>query len=112
MLLVLLLLQTRDNSLTVSVPTCIPLTLYHVLLLLLLQTGDNSLTVSELPVRTWTQPYKEFLESLLKGADKDKEKGAAAARKKKTAGDEEGGGCCGYAGDRFALEGGVAAQGD
>lgn len=45
-------------------------------------------------MRTWTQPYKEFLESLLKGAEKDKEKekGAAAARKKKTtAGDEEGG---------------------
>jgi DNA topoisomerase-2 len=64
------------------------------LLLLLLQTGDNSLTVSELPVRTWTQAYKEFLESLLKGADKDKdkEKGAAAVRKKKAAGDEEGGG--------------------
>lgn len=44
-------------------------------------------------MRTWTQPYKEYLESLLKGAekDKDKEKGTAAARKKKTAGDEEGG---------------------
>lgn len=48
-------------------------------------------------MRTWTQPYKEFLESLLKGADakdKDKDKGGAAgARKKKAAaGDEEGGG--------------------
>lgn len=63
----------------------------------LLQTGDSSLTITELPVRTWTQPYKEFLESLLKGADakdKDKDKGGAAgARKKKAAaGDEEGGG--------------------
>jgi len=59
-----------------------------------LQTGDNSLTISELPVRSWTQPYKEFLETLLKGADKDKDKdkGTAAARKKKAA-DDDGGGC-------------------
>jgi hypothetical protein len=59
------------------------------------QTGDNSITISELPVRSWTQPYKEYLETLLKGAEKDKEKekGAAAARKKKTAGDEDGGEC-------------------
>lgn len=31
------------------------------------QTGDNSLTITELPVRTWTQPYKEYLEGMLKG---------------------------------------------
>eukprot|EP00879_Flechtneria_rotunda_P020289 GHRR01021337.1.p1 GENE.GHRR01021337.1~~GHRR01021337.1.p1 ORF type:complete len:422 (+),score=144.98 GHRR01021337.1:413-1678(+) len=49
------------------------------------QTGDDKLTITELPVRTWTQPYKEMLEGLLKGtmstvpgrAKKDKEDGAA-----------------------------------
>jgi hypothetical protein len=28
--------------------------------------GDNQLTITELPVRTWTQTYKEFLETLMK----------------------------------------------
>lgn len=28
--------------------------------------GDNALTITELPVRTWTQSYKEFLETLMK----------------------------------------------
>lgn len=45
-------------------------------------------------MRTWTQPYKEYLETLLKGAaekdkDKDKGTGAAAARKKKAAAADE-----------------------
>jgi hypothetical protein len=44
-------------------------------------------TITELPVRTWTQPYKEFLEGLLKGAAATT---AAAGRKK--AGDGEGAG--------------------
>jgi hypothetical protein len=53
-------------------------------------------SITELPVRTWTQPYKEFLEGLLRGADakdggkdgaKDggKAAAAAAARRKKAA---------------------------
>jgi hypothetical protein len=54
---------------------------------LTVQTGDNSVTITELPVRTWTQPYKEFLEGLLKGAAATT---AAAGRKK--AGDGEAGG--------------------
>ena len=30
--------------------------------------GDDAVDVVELPVRRWTQDYKEFLEGLLKGA--------------------------------------------
>ncbi|WIA35043.1 hypothetical protein OEZ86_003534 [Tetradesmus obliquus] len=49
--------------------------------------GDNSVSITELPVRTWTQPYKEFLEGLLKGAAATT---TAAGRKK--AGDGEAAG--------------------
>ena len=31
------------------------------------QTGDHSVDITELPVRKWTQDYKEYLEALLKG---------------------------------------------
>uniref|UniRef100_A0A7S3VQX9 DNA topoisomerase 2 n=1 Tax=Dunaliella tertiolecta TaxID=3047 RepID=A0A7S3VQX9_DUNTE len=33
--------------------------------------GDNCLEVTELPVRKWTQDYKEFLESMVKPEDKN-----------------------------------------
>ena len=42
-------------------------------------TGENSLDIVELPVRTWTQPYKEFLEGLLKAAPAPARANAAAA---------------------------------
>jgi hypothetical protein len=56
------------------------------------QTGDNSASITELPVRSWTQPYKEYLEGLLKGAEaKDKgDKDKAGGARKKKAGDDDG----------------------
>lgn len=51
------------------------------------QVGDNSVSITELPVRTWTQPYKEFLEGLLKGAAATT---AAAGRKKAGEGEAAG----------------------
>jgi hypothetical protein len=56
-----------------------------------LQIGDNSVSITELPVRTWTQPYKEFLEGMLKGAAATT---AAAGRKKAADGDAAGPGAC------------------
>ncbi|KAF6262252.1 DNA topoisomerase [Scenedesmus sp. NREL 46B-D3] len=50
-------------------------------------TGDSSVTITELPVRSWTQPYKEFLEGLLKGAAAP----TTAAGRKKAADGEAGG---------------------
>ncbi|GIL81030.1 hypothetical protein Vretifemale_10164 [Volvox reticuliferus] len=38
---------------------------------LVAQTGHNTIEITELPVRKWTQDYKEFLESLLRPQDKD-----------------------------------------
>ncbi|EFJ45103.1 hypothetical protein VOLCADRAFT_94598 [Volvox carteri f. nagariensis] len=38
---------------------------------LVAQTGPNTIEVTELPVRKWTQDYKEFLETLLRPQDKD-----------------------------------------
>ncbi|GLI60786.1 hypothetical protein VaNZ11_003019 [Volvox africanus] len=38
---------------------------------LVAQTGPNTIEITELPVRRWTQDYKEFLESLLRPQDKD-----------------------------------------
>ncbi|GFR51194.1 hypothetical protein Agub_g13541 [Astrephomene gubernaculifera] len=35
------------------------------------QTGPNTVEITELPVRKWTQDYKEFLEGLLRPQDKD-----------------------------------------
>ena len=35
-----------------------------------LQVDDTTLNVTELPVRKWTQDYKEFLEGLIKPEDK------------------------------------------
>lgn len=35
-----------------------------------MQTSDTSLEITELPVRKWTQDYKEFLEGLIKPKDK------------------------------------------
>ncbi|PNH12210.1 DNA topoisomerase 2 [Tetrabaena socialis] len=37
----------------------------------LAQTGSNTLEITELPVRKWTQDYKEFLEGMLRPQDKD-----------------------------------------
>lgn len=37
----------------------------------LVQIGDNVLEITELPVRKWTQDYKEFLESMVKPENKD-----------------------------------------
>jgi DUF4097 and DUF4098 domain-containing protein YvlB len=34
------------------------------------KTGPTTLEVTELPVRMWTQTYKEFLETLLNGTEK------------------------------------------
>lgn len=35
--------------------------------------NDTTLKISELPVRKWTQDYKEYLESLMVGTEKNKE---------------------------------------
>lgn len=35
------------------------------------QRDDTTLEITELPVRKWTQDYKEFLESLIKPEDKN-----------------------------------------
>ena len=35
-----------------------------------MQLDDNTLDVTELPVKKWTQDYKEHLESLLKADEK------------------------------------------
>jgi len=32
--------------------------------------GSNKIEITELPIGTWTQPYKEFLEGLLIGSEK------------------------------------------
>lgn len=56
-----------------------------------LQTSDNSISVTELPVRTWTQPYKEFLEAMLKGTTAAAS--TAASRAKKADKDKDDGGC-------------------
>ncbi|KAH0448872.1 hypothetical protein IEQ34_022672 [Dendrobium chrysotoxum] len=37
------------------------------------ESDSNTLTITELPIRRWTQDYKEFLESLVTGTDKVKE---------------------------------------
>lgn len=34
------------------------------------QVDDNTLEITELPIRKWTQDYKEFLETLIKPEDK------------------------------------------
>lgn len=34
------------------------------------QRDDTTLEITELPIRKWTQDYKEFLESLIKPEDK------------------------------------------
>ncbi len=65
-----------------------------------LQTGENSVSITELPVRSWTQPYKEYLETQLKGVAPAGSSaagggGGAAGRGKKAAardGDDAGGG--------------------
>lgn len=36
-------------------------------------TNDTTLKISELPVRKWTQDYKEYLESLRVGTEKNKD---------------------------------------
>ena len=36
-----------------------------------MQRDDTTLEITELPVRKWTQDYKEFLESLIKPEDKN-----------------------------------------
>tara|TARA_B110000971_G_C19637656_1_gene331956 strand:+ start:217 stop:582 length:366 start_codon:yes stop_codon:yes gene_type:complete len=41
--------------------------------------GDTTLLISELPVKMWTQTYKEFLEGMLNGVEK-KTVGAAAKK--------------------------------
>ncbi|CAM9564540.1 unnamed protein product, partial [Sphacelaria rigidula] len=47
---------------------------------------DTTVEITELPVRTWTQNYKQFLESLLPGAEDAKAKAPAKAGAKKTGG--------------------------
>ena len=37
----------------------------------LMQRDDTTLEVTELPIRKWTQDYKEFLETLVKPEDKN-----------------------------------------
>ncbi|URE07085.1 hypothetical protein MUK42_20585 [Musa troglodytarum] len=37
------------------------------------EVNDTTLRITELPVRRWTQDYKEFLESMMTGNDKSKE---------------------------------------
>ncbi|RWW33853.1 hypothetical protein GW17_00001395 [Ensete ventricosum] len=37
------------------------------------EVNDTTLKITELPVRRWTQDYKEFLESMMTGNDKSKE---------------------------------------
>jgi hypothetical protein len=49
------------------------------------QIDDTSVEITELPIRKWTEQYKEFLESCMIGGtvpekDKDKEKPAKAAK--------------------------------
>ena len=41
--------------------------------------GNNAVEVTELPVRKWTQDYKEFLESLVKPEEKVCAVGAATS---------------------------------
>ena len=53
-----------------------------------LRCGLSQVEITELPVRKWTQEYKQFLESLLPGAedpkgDKAKAKGGAKGDKAK-----------------------------
>lgn len=35
-----------------------------------MQIGPNTIEITELPVRKWTQDYKEFLDTLLRPQDK------------------------------------------
>jgi DNA topoisomerase-2 len=37
------------------------------------QVDDTTLKISELPVRKWTQDYKEFLETMMTLSEKNKE---------------------------------------
>lgn len=37
------------------------------------QVDSTTLRITELPIRRWTQDYKEFMESLMTGNDKIKE---------------------------------------
>jgi DNA topoisomerase II len=37
------------------------------------EVDNSTLRITELPVRRWTQDYKEFLEGLMTGTDKIKE---------------------------------------
>lgn len=37
------------------------------------EVSDTTLRISELPIRRWTQDYKEFLESIMMGNDKIKD---------------------------------------
>jgi DNA topoisomerase-2 len=37
------------------------------------QVDDTTLKISELPVRKWTQDYKEFLETMMTVSEKNKE---------------------------------------
>lgn len=46
--------------------------------------------ITELPVRRWTQDYKQFLESLLPGAEDAKAKAAGKAGAKKVAAKSNG----------------------
>lgn len=67
------------------------------------QTGDNSLSITELPVRTWTQPYKEFLEGLLKGASATASTAASRAKKADKDKDDAGVWQCLHALEHFKL---------
>jgi DNA topoisomerase-2 len=52
---------------------------------------EGVLVISELPVGKWTTDYKQFLESMMIGADKEKDKADKKVDKKKKEADEEGG---------------------
>jgi len=52
---------------------------------------EGVVVISELPVGKWTTDYKQFLESMMIGADKEKDKADKKADKKKKDADEEGG---------------------
>ncbi len=45
------------------------------------QVGDRTLEILELPVRKWTQDYKEFLEGLVRPEEKDAVRARADAHR-------------------------------
>ena len=50
-------------------PWAVDVSLFAALIVTQLQ--DNGLEITELPVRKWTQDYKEFLEGMVRPEDKN-----------------------------------------